>query len=99
MPDDDLRTGSAPIRGQRDAGERDESTRMSPDEAKDRDEIRPDAVSPQERRDTEAPVRGGMTAEDGQGAAGGRDRGGPGGQQRGTADDVAGRGVHADPND
>jgi len=99
MTSDDQRTGATPIRqrGKAANDERDESTRMSPTEVNDLDELKPDAVSPEVRSDSSSPVRGGMTAEDGLGAAGGRDRSGPGGRERGTgaAEDGPGRGVRS----
>ena len=98
MRSDDQRTGAAPIRQRgeaaNDAGQR---TRISDTEVNDLDEVAPDAVSPEVRSDTDGPVRGGMTADDGIGAAGGRDRGGPGGRERGVgqAEDGPGRGVNS----
>lgn len=47
----------------------------------DLDPAAPDALSPEVRADGDGPVRGGMTEDTGAGAAGGRDRGGPGGRE------------------
>lgn len=103
MRSDDQRTGTAPIRQRGEAAndERDDSTRLSPTEVNDLDEVTPDAVSPEVRSYSSGPVRGGMTAEDGLGAAGGRDRSGPGGRERGVgqAEDGPGRGVHSSRDD
>jgi hypothetical protein len=102
MPDDDLRTGSAPIRKRDRAREREqERSPGSSTRVNELDPLTPDAISPEARSDTTAPVPGGLTPDAGLGAAGGRDRGGPGGQERAgrEAGEVPGRAVDSDPKD
>lgn len=94
MASDDQHHGNGPIRRREAAND---PTRDAPS-SHQLDEVTPDAVSPQVRSDHDGPVPGGMSADDGLGAAGGRDRSGPGGRAgagTGDAEDAPGRGVHS----
>lgn len=93
MTTDDLKTGSAPIR-QRPRRARASATH-------DLDPVTPDAISPEVRSDRDGPVRGSLTGDTGAGAAGGRDRSGPGGRERAARDagQGPGRAVDSKPKD
>lgn len=106
MATDDLSTGSAPIRDRRQdprpAADGGSGSGGSSDETRvdALEPVKPDAVSPEVRSDSDGPVRGGMTRDSGAGAAGGRDPSRPGGREpeRGP-DEVGGRGVSSDARD